>query len=236
MLQIALCEDETEQAIREAGLIAEAVPELTPRVRSFSSAEALLQAVQAEGYHPRVAVLDIVLGGANGITLGENLNLILPDCSVIYLTAYLQYAPEVYTTRHTYYIMKQDAAQRLGPAIRKALDEQSRDDTLCFRTREGLRFARCREILYLERVLHKTRLQLQHEDCLTTATPAELLGRGGDRFLRCHQSYWVNLDYIQFLRSDSLVLTDGTSLPVSRTYRKALRAQLFAQLSAELKN
>ena len=101
MLQIALCEDETEQAIREAGLIAEAVPELTPRVRSFSSAEALLQAVQAEGYHPRVAVLDIVLGGANGITLAENLNRILPDCSVIYLTAYLQYAPEVYTTRHT---------------------------------------------------------------------------------------------------------------------------------------
>lgn len=236
MLQIALCEDEIEQAILEARLISNAVPELYPQVRSFSSGEALLRAVQAEGYHPRVAVLDIELGGTDGISLAGALNELLPDCSVIYLTAFLQYAPEVYTTRHTYYIMKQNAAERLGPAIRKALEEQARDDTLCFRTREGLRFARCRDILYLERVLHKTRLQLRHEDCLTTATPAELLSRSVGRFLRCHQSYWVNLDYIQSLRSDSLVLTDGTCIPVTRSYRKALRAQLFEQLSAELQN
>lgn len=236
MLQIAICEDEREQALREEKLITASVPELFPQVRSFFSAEALLEAIRSEGYRPRVAVLDIELGGEDGISLAGTLNTLLPDCSVIYLTAFLQYAPEVYTTRHTYYIMKQNAAERLGPAIRKAMEEQARDDILCFRTEEGLRFARWRDILFLERVLHKTRLRLRREECMTTAAPAELLSKGTGRFLRCHQSYWVNLDHIQLLRGSCLVLSDGTTLPISRTYRRSVKEQLFRHLSAELGN
>lgn len=235
MLQIAICEDVKEQALWAEKLILSGVPELHPQVRSFPSAEDMLQAVR-ERYHPRVAVLDIELGGEDGISLASTLNTLLPDCSIIYLTAFLQYAPEVYCTRHTYYVMKQDAPERLGTAIRKAMEEQAQDDTLCFRTEGGLRFARCRDILYLERVLHKTIIRLQHEECATTASPAELLGRGSNRFLRCHQSFWVNLDYIRSMRSESFVLTDDTVLPISRTYRKSVREQLFSKLSSELKN
>ena len=235
MLQIAICEDEKEQAIRGKNIILGCVPELFPQVRVFLSAEELLEALKTEGYHPRIAVLDIELGGKNGISLASALNNQLPDCSVIYLTAFLQYAPEVYTTRHTYYIMKENAAERLGAAIRKALEEQNQDDTLCFRTEGGLRFARCRDILYLERVLHKTKVQLRHETCMTSAAPTELLRGSACRFLRCHQSYWVNLDFVQSMRGDSFLLTDGSVLPITRTYRQSVRKQLFSLLSGELK-
>ena len=233
MLQIAICEDQPEQARREARLVAESAPELCPRTQLFQSAEEMLEAVE-KGYHPRIAVLDIELGGKDGISLAESLNTLLPDCSIIYLTAYLQYAPEVYSTRHTYFIMKQDAPERLGKAIVKAMEEQSRDDVLCFRTADGLRFARCRDVVYLERVLHKTRIQLSHEACSTTASPSELLRGREDRFLRCHQSYWVNPDYIRSMRSDSFELTDGAVLPITRSYRKSVREKLLTRLSAEL--
>ena len=235
MLQIAICEDEKEQALREEHLVQTVLPELSVAVRSFLSAEALLEAVQNE-YHPRIAILDIELDGEDGISLAGRLNALLPDCSVIYLTAYLQYAPEVYDTRHTYFIVKQDASQRLGPAIRKALEEQQQDDTICFRTAGGLRFARCRDIVYLERILHKTKIHLQHEDCLTTASPSELLRSHVGRFMRCHQSYWVNPDFIRSMRAESFLLTDGTTLPITRTYRSRVREQLWSRLSESLED
>ncbi len=234
MLQIAICEDEKEQAIAEETLVHACVPELAPQVRIFLSADALLNAVQIMGYRPRVAILDIELGDADGISLAERLNTLLPDCSVIYLTAFLKYAPDVYSTRHTYYIMKQDAPDRLGKAIRKALEEQRLNDKICFRTTEGLRFARCRDIIFLERVLHKTRIRLRNGECVTTAAPQELLRDNPACFLRCHQSYWVNLDFIQSMRADSFVLTDGTTLPITRTYRNRVREQLFSELNKAL--
>ena len=52
----------------------------------------------------------------------------------------------------------------------------------------------------------------------------ELLGPSG--FLRCHQSYLVNLRYIRQLGSSSLTLPHNCSLPVSRPYLKSLRSAL----------
>lgn len=47
------------------------------------------------------------------------------------------------------------------------------------------------------------------------------------RFLRIHQSFLVNTQHIARLRYQEIVLTDGTVLPISRSYQDTVRDYLM---------
>ena len=121
MIPIAICDDEllharqTQAAIRRCE--AQAV------TRCFETPLALLAAVTQQGYAPRAAVLDIRMAGMDGIELAKRLNALVPGCAVIFLTAYLSYAPDVYETRHVYFVLKSELDRRIGSALRAALAE-----------------------------------------------------------------------------------------------------------------
>ncbi len=227
MLPIAVFDDERLHALRTKDVILANAGALHPDVRLFASPEELLQAVE-EGYAPRIAFLDIQTNGSGGIPLAEELNRRLPDCAVIFLTAFLEYATEVYETRHVYFILKSQLEQRVGDALRQALSAQSAPKFLCFRTGAGYRTIPCQEVLFLERILHKTRIFCAAVEEHTAVPPSRLLeGPAGDGFIRCHQSYWVNFQHIRTMESSDFILSNGGRIPISRTYRAAAKEQFF---------
>ena len=186
MIPIAICDDEllharqTQAAIRRCE--AQAV------TRCFETPLALLAAVTQQGYAPRVAVLDIRMAGMDGIELAKRLNALVPGCAVIFLTAYLSYAPDVYETRHVYFVLKNELDRRIGSALRAALAETAAPASLQLATAHGYRNVPVTDVLFLERILRKTRVVLTDGDrrarrpagsragrCLP-ALPPELLG------------------------------------------------------------
>ena len=69
-------------------------------------------------------------------------------------------------------------------------------------------------------------------DLETTQSPQALLaGDVADEFIRCHQSFWVNSRAIVGMEHETFCLSDGTRVPISRSYRKDAREALFRQLS-----
>ncbi|NEV93016.1 LytTR family transcriptional regulator [Psychroflexus sp. YR1-1] len=48
----------------------------------------------------------------------------------------------------------------------------------------------------------------------------------GDRFIRIHKSYIVNMEFIKIINSKELMLTNGVWLKLSRTYKDELKARL----------
>ena len=77
------------------------------------------------------------------------------------------------------------------------------------------------DVLFLERILRKTRVVLTDGEELVTAAPAALLEAVPDGvFLRCHQSYIVNLAHVHTLEDSSFQMEDGTSIPISRAFYK----------------
>lgn len=52
------------------------------------------------------------------------------------------------------------------------------------------------------------------------------LKRLGETFAMSHRSYIINLKMIQEISKDSALLADGTSIPISRSYYKALKDQI----------
>lgn len=121
MYRIAVCDDNREllEAAAERLRIYFEGEEIV--LSLFETGEALLNSVREKDCLYQLAILDIELGEMNGIEVGDELNRLLPDCQIIYLTGYLDYAPEVYSTRHTYYVYKPTMEKHLPLALEKAV-------------------------------------------------------------------------------------------------------------------
>ena len=226
MLPIAICDDEPMHRQRTAAVLQEKIADYGPMLRLFASSAELLNAVETEGYAPRIAVLDIQMQEMDGISLARELNL----------TAFLSLATEVYEAKHVYFIVKSQLEARIERAVELALKQAEEDPLLLYRCGTVQRAVASREVLYLERVLRRTRVKAaQFEDWVREAPETLLQGRLQALFVRCHQSYWVNLRHITAMERTGFVLSEGTQIPISRTFRDQARVQVYRFWTPELR-
>ena len=157
------------------------------------------------------------MDGMSGIELAERLNRTLPQCAIIFVTSYLGFATDVYDTKHVYFILKSELEQRLGTALEKALTPQPLP-VLHYPSPAGYRNTPSSEVLYLERVLRKTKLVLPDgSEEWTTLAPAQLLENDTpQQFIRCHQSYLINVQYIRGIETDGFLMIDDVFVPISQ--------------------
>ena len=139
-----------------------------------------------------------------GLHARAALNRLLPTCQIIYLTGYLDYAPDAYATRHTYYVYRPTMEKHLPLALQKAMTAlaEAENGQLVLPQKGEQLVLEKQTILYMERRLRVTKLYLADGQCVTTALRLEeLLERLGDpAFLRCHNSFAVSLDHAAVFR------------------------------------
>ena len=121
MVKIAVYDDEKELREVTAAWLRDYFAPQEVLLSLYDGGEALLRAVREEDCRFQLAVMDIKMGETDGITVGEELNLLLPACQIIYLTGYLDYAPDAYATRHVYYVYKPRMEEHLPKALEMAL-------------------------------------------------------------------------------------------------------------------
>ena len=233
MIQIAICDDDGAQLNKTGEIVKQAAACYDPEIDLFDSGKKLLDAVKRSDYRPDIAVLDIVFPEESGIAVAEKLNELCPRCAVIFLTAFLDYAVDVYETKHSYFIVKTQLEGRVRQAIDRALEDRNNDPCLTFRERGIVRTIPLSEVLYLERNLKKTIVVcVSGEEYVTSAKPGKLLEELQNApFVRCHQSYHVNLTMVRGMTRDSFQLKNGREVPVSRSQYKAAREAFFAAVS-----
>ena len=117
-------------------------------------------------------------------------------------------------------------------ALRKALGALSSEKALTLRRGGSYQRVGLDTVLYLERSLHKMLVHTTDGDLETTQSPQALLaGDVADEFIRCHQSFWVNCRAIVGMEHETFCLSDGTRVPISRSYRKDAREAFFRLLA-----
>lgn len=226
MYRIAVCDDNRELLEAAAEHLRTYFEKEEIVLSLFEDGETLLDSVKNKNCLYQLAILDIELGEMNGIEVGDELNRLLPDCQIIYLTGYLDYAPEVYSTRHTYYVYKPTMEKHLPLALEKAVAalEELEHGRLVLPQKNGQLMLEKREITYLERRLRTTIIHTTGEAAVTALPLDELLEMIGlPAFLRCHNSFAVNLDHAAAFRRESFLMKDGKIIPISHSYYAAVR-------------
>lgn len=238
MIHIAICDDDSVQIKKTEKLIRKKAACFSPETDLFSDGAELIKAVENGGYSPDLAVLDIHMPGNSGIDVAKTLNLLVPECRIIFLTSFLGYATEVYETRHSYFILKSELDDRIDAALSKALEDRAQEPRLRFREGRTVQTVLISEILYLERSLKKTVLVLcGGKKHFTTAKAEEMLKDvPPSRFIHCHQSFWVNVDKIAGMKTEDFVLINGEKIPISRSRKKEAKEAFFAQLERQMEH
>ena len=156
MFRLAICDDDTLHMQNTLRCARETPEAADCDIRTFSAPGKLMDAVTGGGYRPHIALLDICMPDSSGIELAQRLHEKLPRCQVIFVSSFLDYATSVYDVEHVYFILKSQMAQRLGPALRRAMDALGavRADLLLERDGASYRVP-VSEVLYAERVLRK---------------------------------------------------------------------------------
>lgn len=201
-------------------------------VQPFTEPGMLISEIEGNGYAPDIAVLDIEIGEEDGIVLAKRLNSLIPQCRIIFLTSYLNYAQDVYEAEHIWFVVKKDAEKYFDTAMKKALrslqERESAVPGIIVREKGSSIFVPLDQILYISKVDRKAQVRCLNRDYYDTRRPAVLIPDAlMTSFIRCHQGYWVNAAKIEELDHETFILTGGMQVPISRTFREEARRCFF---------
>ncbi|WOO38417.1 LytTR family DNA-binding domain-containing protein [Anaerocolumna sp. AGMB13020] len=240
MLRIAICDDQPRELEIINAYITEyiATHTLEAEMKLFSHPDQLLTAIEAESFH--LYLLDIVMPMVSGIELGKEIRRIDREAQIIYATTEPQFALQAYVASPINYLIKPINKQQLFDTLSFAISkiDLSLEKTFTVKTADSLRVLNLSEILCCEYRRHTVIFNLRNYEEVITRTIRESFAeysmtiRKDTRFLQCHTSYYVNMQWVERFAKDSFTLRGGKVIPIAAKLYPAVRDQFMDYLMA----
>jgi two-component system, LytTR family, response regulator len=167
--------------------------------------------------------------------------------AIVFVTAHDQYALKAFETGALDYLLKPFDNRRFERALDRARERianrqrtPSKPDRIVVKNTGSVVFLKVAEIDWIEAADYYACLHTGKKSYLLRRSMTELEQDLDDAsFCRIHRSAIVNLDRVRELRFGrdgeyEVLLADGTSLRLSRRYRKALQSRLGQNIRAEI--
>ena len=227
MLDIYICEDtaeileHTKKTIENHLIIENLDAQL---VLASSHPQEVLSHYQA-CQNPALFFLDIDLGtNINGIQLASDIRQLNKQCFIVFITTHLEMTLLTfqYKVEAMDFIVKPASTQQLQDCIHTALNRisQNKPNTLQIKVDDKTIYLDQNDIIYIETTPQRHKLRLH-----TQTRALEFNGKLSDfetQFVRTHKSFVVNPRQIKEKSSDTLVMTNGDKIPLSRTGKKLI--------------
>ena len=220
MLRIMICDDSAAYAAFLRTNIRTALRETQAALSTYTAAEDIPESVLQSC---DIAFLDIDFAGKDytGLDIAAKLRSQRPGAVIIFVTNYIEYAPEGYEVGAFRYLLKSETERKLPLYLSQSLEQMaSGREVLTIQVNGELTDIPLSEILYIESDQHMVIVHTARRDHAYYSTLSELEEKLADRgFLRIHKSYLVNMAHLKKYQSQQAVLSDGTVLRVSaRSY------------------
>lgn len=176
--------------------------------------------------------LDIQMPTITGIQLSK---IVKDKVSVIFTTAYPQFAIESYELNAIDYLLKPFDFDRFYTAILKIKSKEtkqqnvSNDDFIFIKTdgKNNFEKVKTKDILYIESLKNYVAIHLTNHQIITYSTLKHFESELSDKqFIKIHKSYIVSIQNITKTDSLSVYLSNGKDLPIGDTYKKAFFEQI----------
>lgn len=216
MLEVGICDDQRECAETLKGLLRGYLEKkhLDAHITVFSSAEELLK---ADWQVFQILFLDVVLGQQDGVQAAIQIRRKNPDVSLIFVSAFLDYATMGYQVKASAYLLKSQLSATLEKAMDAVLiDRKLNQNAIEIMVDGCLVSLPLHQIVYIESL---GRIAIFHGETEYQTSmrfsdiEAMLSGKG---FLRIHRCYIVNPAHCVTIRNYQAVLDTGKTLPCSR--------------------
>lgn len=222
MLSILICDDDTTMIATMRAAVESVLKEFDKkaRIHTFTDATSISEQILSGC---DIALLDIDFNGTgyNGMDIARKIRSLRSDTIIIFITNFIEYAPEGYEVHAFRYILKRDMPSDLTVILPLALKQLNRE-TLPIQVNGEIIKVPLDDILYLEvqqhnvtvvtRKLTSERKQKEYSFYATLSDLEERLGPLG--FLRIHKSYLVNMKHLKKFQCREATLDNGMILRV----------------------
>lgn len=202
------------------------LPDYEAHVTRFTSGQSLFQHLDhAKALDLLLTDIDLGDPAIDGIAVARRVRERFPQCAVIYLTAYMDYATEIFETEPLYFILKDQYRQRIPRAMELFFQKYSQNrETITVTCGREKQVVPLGDILYLQHTDRRTLIFTKTQLLDVGDTIPELLKQlPEDRFVQCHRSYIVALKQVRQFRRFDLQLFTGEVIPISRAKYEGFR-------------
>ncbi len=218
-MRIAVCDDCMEDALSLKKLLR------GQEVSIYSNAESLLADVKENNKQYDLYLLDIFMEDSmNGIELAEKLRMIQEEAQLCFVSSSDDFYREAYDLYAVQYLIKPVGEESIKKLLRKVQKNlagrlNDKEKTLIYSWWGKSGAIPYGKISYISTRGHALAI------CCTDGKVQESTGKindlerqiCGDVFLRCHQSYIVNIRHVESMTGTVLTVA-GEQIPVSRRY------------------
>lgn len=177
-------------------------------------------------------LLDIEMPLMDGLTLAHKIREIDPNVMIVFITKTAQYAMAGYEVAALDYILKPVNYYAFSLKMRRALSilQTRQQRHLVVQGNGFIRKITLDTIRYIDVLGHTITYHTPQGTISSTGSTSirvlesDLAPNG---FVRCSQCYLVNLQYVQSVEKDTVVLTGGECLGISRNRRKPFMQALL---------
>ena len=214
-LRVAICEDFEPDAVYLRWLIGQS--EIAAEISCFTSGEQFL--ASRPGGRFDLVFVDIYMGGVSGVEAAVKLRESDEDCGIVFTTTSEDHRPEAFDVGADHYLVKPVDSQKLDRVLKKRLKSQkSAQNILTINVKSKGTEIPHDNILFIEG---------RGRDCYIHTADGVIDGGSAmkiedfalhlkpPRFMRCHQSYIVNLSHVDRLERD-FIMKNGQTVYIRR--------------------
>lgn len=233
-MKIAICDDNACICRELSGMIENSPDGAGAEILTFADPREMTAAAEEQGFDLLFA--DIMLGEEDGIAAARKVKAIRPETRVVFITAHImQYAEDIFNGIQPYgYIGKPLRQERVDYYISRLAEELNKAERRLTVSIHGVKYClSMQEIVYIESDRRLVHIHCGGQIHSVYERLDSIAERLDESFLRCHQSYIVNLACVQKLENGVITVKNHADsgkiieIRVSRNRIKDARERYF---------
>jgi DNA-binding LytR/AlgR family response regulator len=239
MINIAICDDIAEDLETISSCVSKNLNELdiSFKISSFNEGQDLIDHISSFKEVEDIIFLDIYMKFSNGIDIARKIREFDKECKIIFVTSSKDHAIDSYDVRALYYILKPINEEKLSSTIKIAIETLNKENKqIVIKNRKGTYRIPYKDILYAESKARVVNIYLKAGKVISFYSKLDdfIQSLQDERFLKCHKSFLVNMDYILKIENANIFIGNNITIPISSTNMAVIKESYFNYLLKEM--
>lgn len=237
-MNIAICDDQPifiEQIYQMIKIYCAKYDIAFDLIQLYNDGESLLRDYQ-NGSRFDILFLDIEMPKVSGMETAEQIRLLDSDVLITFVTSHSSYMPDAFKVEAFDFISKPVTESNIFAVLTRCIQKyRQKHCNIKVRTAKGIACVKVNDIVYISSDLHYVNYFLFTGGCLRSKIKLEDVEfslKNDSQFVRCHQSYIINLDYVQEIQRACVILRNQRenslhSVAISRKYSNVVKEKFL---------
>lgn len=217
-MRIAICDDEKvqrEQIQKYIETFRKEIPNMI--IEQFCYGESLIETYK-QGKRFDIIFLDIQMRNVDGIKTAEQIRQTDTSAIIVFITSFVQFVSEAFRQNAFQFLIKPVTQDSFNREFRRIIKQYCLNhQKYTIRNKNGIFALEIKSIVYIESYRHSLIFFTNNgEKYNTTGTISEKESQLAPLgFIRVHQGYLVNMDYIKSINEKDILTTVGITVEMS---------------------